>query len=120
MAAIAATPATPPTTPPAIAPTLVKEETLELFGAAFEVDEDEGDEDEGDDELATDLPEKVLVKHFYCISSVCDKLTDRYRWQGDETSISRGCYLRAPNQNSVLNTKSRLSLITAEGTIPVE
>jgi hypothetical protein len=60
MTAIAATPATPPTTPPAIAPTLVEEETLELFGAAFEVDEDEGD-----DELATDLPEKVLVKHFY-------------------------------------------------------
>lgn len=69
MAAIAATPATPPTTPPAIAPTLVDEEALELFDATFEVDGDEGDDEEGDDEdvaveLATDLPEKVLIGHF--------------------------------------------------------
>lgn len=65
MAAIAATPATPPTTPPAIAPTLVDEEPLELFDAAFEVDEDEGDDEDVAVELATDLPEKVLISHFY-------------------------------------------------------
>lgn len=43
---------------------LVDEEPLELFNAAFEVDEDEGDGEDVAVELATDLPEKVLVKHF--------------------------------------------------------